>query len=92
MLSAITFTLKDGSVHTFSNEAHGADFEVLASQFSDGNKDVAERSETLVEVASAPIESPEQSSQDNAHVADGAEQFPEATPPSEEPAPEEQPV
>lgn len=86
MLSAITFTLKDGSVHTFSSEAHGAGFEELASQFSDGNKDIAERSETRVEVESAPVEAPEQP------PADGAEQSQEAVPSPEEQVENQTPV
>lgn len=78
MLKEIKFTLKDGSVRDFSQEAHGADFEILASQFSDGNKDIVERSETRVEAELASVEAPEQPPQDNEHVAEGAERFPEA--------------
>lgn len=58
MLSSIKFILKDGSVHEFSSESHGADFEVLASEFSDGNKEVSERVETCTDVVTAPTAEP----------------------------------
>lgn len=55
MISEITFVLKDGSEHVFSAESHGADFEVLASQFSDGNNEVVERKEVNI-TESAPVD------------------------------------
>lgn len=54
MISAIKFILKDGSVHEFTEVSHDAEFEVLASQFSDGNKDIAERIETRDSEPDAP--------------------------------------
>lgn len=55
MLQSIKFTLKDGSVREFSLAAHGADFEILASEFSDGNKDIAERLETKSDSGSPEV-------------------------------------